>query len=572
MSTLQVTKITTVDNNTPLILSTGNAGGGQIIVQSSNTDVFFNGNINFSNYVTGDGSGLFIPTSNVANMAFNTANAAYASANNVAPQVTPAYNTANAAFNTANAAFASANNVAPQVTPAFNTANNAYLNSNVAFNTANAAFASANNVAPQVTPAFNTANAAYNTANAAYGQGNTSASSLLSNWSVTNTAYGVANAAYGYANASNTYAESTFLKKTAPSQTITGDLAVTGNLTFLGNATTISSNNLIVGDSMIYLAANNYSGTDILDIGFVANYANGTGANVHTGLLRDATTKQYYLFNGLDIELHENNTAFVPYANGVVNAVLNADLYTSNLILGGANAINWITAAYAKANASGANVGQTAPASANGALWWNSDLGRLFIYYTDPANTGSWVETSPSVSSIESSIITGYINPAYNTANAAFNTANASYNTANASYNTANASYNTANAAYANANSKLANSTTTYSGTLTVDGNVTFTTGNNNLTLPTGTTAARPSAASNGMIRYNTTLSTFEGYKAGTWGAIGGGATGGGSDDVFYENSVNVTASYTITTNKNAMTAGPVTMRSEEHTSELQSH
>ena len=72
MSTLQVTKITTVDNNTPLILSTGNAGGGQIIVQSSNTDVFFNGNINFSNYVTGDGSGLFIPTSNVANMAFNT--------------------------------------------------------------------------------------------------------------------------------------------------------------------------------------------------------------------------------------------------------------------------------------------------------------------------------------------------------------------------------------------------------------------------------------------------------------------------------------------------------------------
>ena len=38
------------------------------------------------------------------------------------------------------------------------------------------------------------------------------------------------------------------------------------------------------------------------------------------------------------------------------------------------------------------------------------------------------------------------------------------------------------------------------------------------------------------MIRYNTTLGTFEGYKAGSWGAIGGGATGGGADDVFYEN------------------------------------
>ena len=456
MSTLQVTKITTVDNNTPLILSTGNAGGGQIIVQSSNTDVFFNGNINFSNYVTGDGSGLFIPSSNVANMAFNTANAAYASANNVAPQVTPAYNTANGAFNTANAAFASANNVAPQVTPAFNTANNAYLNSNVAFNTANAAFASANNVAPQVTPSFNTANAAYNTANAAYGQGNTSASSLLSNWSVTNTAYGVANAAYGYANASNTYAESTFLKKTAPSQTITGDLAVTGNLTFLGNATTISSNNLIVGDSMIYLAANNYSGTDILDIGFVANYANGTGANVHTGLLRDATTKQYYLFNGLDIELQANNTSFTPGANGVTNAVLNADLYTSNLILGGANAINWITAAYAKANASGANVGQTAPASANGALWWNSDLGRLFIYYTDPANTGSWVEASPSAATIEAAIITGYINPVYNASNAAFTATNVAFTATNVAFTATNVAFTATNVAFGVANAAFA--------------------------------------------------------------------------------------------------------------------
>lgn len=56
-----------------------------------------------------------------------------------------------AAFRHANAAFDSANNVAPQIAPAFNTAN--------------AAFASANNVAPQVTPSYNTANAAYNVAN-----------------------------------------------------------------------------------------------------------------------------------------------------------------------------------------------------------------------------------------------------------------------------------------------------------------------------------------------------------------------------------------------------------------------
>lgn len=42
----------------------------------------------------------------------------------------------------------------------------------------------------------------------------------------------------------------------------------------------------------------------------------------------------------------------------------------------------------------------------------------------------------------------------------------------------------------------------------------------------------------------------------------GGGATGGGSDQVFYENDQTVTTNYTITTNKNAMTAGPITVDS----------
>ena len=82
------------------------------------------------------------------------------------------------------------------------------------------------------------------------------------------------------------------------------------------------------------------------------------------------------------------------------------------------------------------------------------------------------------------------------------------------------------------------------------------------LELPDGTTGQRPGSPVAGMIRYNTTLSTFEGDKAGAWGAIGGGATGGGSDDVFYENGQTVTANYTLSTNKNAVTAGPVTVNS----------
>jgi hypothetical protein len=64
------------------------------------------------------------------------------------------------------------------------------------------------------------------------------------------------------------------------------------------------------------------------------------------------------------------------------------------------------------------------------------------------------------------------------------------------------------------------------------------------------------------MIRFNIDLTQFEGYNGSAWGTIGGGATGGGSDRVFYENDQVVTTNYTLTSNKNAMTAGPVTINS----------
>ena len=43
---------------------------------------------------------------------------------------------------------------------------------------------------------------------------------------------------------------------------------------------------------------------------------------------------------------------------------------------------------------------------------------------------------------------------------------------------------------------------------------------------------------------------------------IAAGATGGGNDDIFYENGQNVTTNYTITNGKNAMSAGPITIDS----------
>ena len=79
------------------------------------------------------------------------------------------------------------------------------------------------------------------------------------------------------------------------------------------------------------------------------------------------------------------------------------------------------------------------------------------------------------------------------------------------------------------------------------------------LTIPSGTTAQRDGTPAVGMFRHNSTLNQFEGYNNGAWGAIGGGAgaTGGGTDEVFFESDQAVTTSYTLSSGKHAHTVSP---------------
>ena len=97
--------------------------------------------------------------------------------------------------------------------------------------------------------------------------------------------------------------------------------------------------------------------------------------------------------------------------------------------------------------------------------------------------------------------------------------------------------------------------------TPTFTGNVTVTS-TGFVLISSGTTAERPVSPVNGQIRYNTDYGQFEGYQGGAWGQLGGGATGAGGDEVFQENSLIVTASYTLTTGKNAMSVGPIQINS----------
>ena len=357
--------------------------------------------------------------------AFAAANAAFAAANGAFASANAGQSTANAAFAAANGAFASANSGQATANASYAFANSAHAIANLAFNHANAAFASANAGQASANAGLASANAALATSNAAFDQANT--------------AYDLANTKLDIAGG-----------------TITGNLAIVGSLVISGNTYVIDGETLKVSDPLIYLAGNNYV-SDIVDIGFIANYVNATGQNVHTGLYREHENKEYYLFQGYDAEPVNNHIGAL--SNNMTLAVLNADIKTSNLILGGANAILTIGASFNHANTAheSANAalatGNAAFASANaGQASANAALATGNAAFVQ-ANTAR-VHANTAHESANAALATG--NAAFASANAGQATANASYAFANSAHAIANVAFDHANSAYAQANSASA--------------------------------------------------------------------------------------------------------------------
>ena len=93
--------------------------------------------------------------------------------------------------------------------------------------------------------------------------------------------------------------------------------------------------------------------------------------------------------------------------------------------------------------------------------------------------------------------------------------------------------------------------------TLAASGDVTFS-GVGATKLQASTTANRPGTPAQGMLRYNTTLSQFEGYNGTDWGGIGGAQAGG----AIQVNNTTASVSYTIATGTNGFSVGPITTAS----------
>jgi hypothetical protein len=105
-------------------------------------------------------------------------------------------------------------------------------------------------------------------------------------------------------------------------QKIDGDIWISGNLQVQGNTTQLDIQTLNISDPLIYLAGNNYT-SDVVDIGFVGNYFDGTTQR-HTGVFRHAGNEQYYIFDNYNQEPSANTID--PTDNDFRVATLNANI------------------------------------------------------------------------------------------------------------------------------------------------------------------------------------------------------------------------------------------------------
>ena len=402
-------------------------------------------------------------TGTYANSAFLKANSAYAQANSASLYANGAFVQANAAYDSqnttgtyANSAYAQANSASLYANGAFVEANSAYDSQNTTGVYANAAFLQANSAYAQANSASLYANGAFVEANSAYQSQNTTGV-------YANAAFLKANSAYESQNVTGTYANNAYVRAnnsldanvggtvTGP-VTVQGDFSVLGNVYLTGNTFSISVGSIVSNDSLLILGANNYY-NDIVDIGFSSHY--NDGVNAHTGLIRDATDKEWYLFKGYTPELSPNNNIVLTDPSFAIDT-LHANLKSNNTIVRGIEIGYYANASFLQANTAYASQNVTgtyannAYAQANSSsLYANGAFIQANAAYDSQNITGVYAN-----SAYQSQNTTGiYANAAYAQANSASLYANGAFIQANASYDSQNVTGTYANNAYAQANS-----------------------------------------------------------------------------------------------------------------------
>jgi hypothetical protein len=111
--------------------------------------------------------------------------------------------------------------------------------------------------------------------------------------------------------------------------TIVGNLGVTGNVAITGNINYANVTDLVIGDPLIFLGANNTS--NLVDLGIIVTYDNGV--DQHGGWVRDASDGTWKLFGNVVPE----PTTTVDFTNAVYQPMLSGTITSTGLISASGN-------------------------------------------------------------------------------------------------------------------------------------------------------------------------------------------------------------------------------------------
>jgi hypothetical protein len=479
------------------------------------------------------------------------------------------------AISTAGAAVVTANTASTNAAAAVSTANTAASNATTAVSTANTALTTANTAASNASSAVTTANSASSAAMAATGTANTAASNASAAVSTANTASTNASTALSTANAAASNASTAL----STANTATGNASTalsTANTALSNSSTALTTANTadVKADAAIAAVASSVNYTAIAD---VASIPGSPANNTYIEVLNTTGLESYTPLAGMPVGFVGDSglKARLRYTtagstwNWIDYAPTNPDgryvnktsisssvTSTSTTTVANSAAVKVAKDAADTASTSAAAAQSTANAALPKAGGTMTGLITFDGAQTFPGSVTTVSGTSP-ISVTAGTTPTVSVSAATTGASGVVQLSDSTSSTSSSTAATSaavKAVQDFAQVVSTTANAAMPKAGGTFTGSVIF--NTTTAT-----TLPVGNTAQRPTGVG-GMIRFNTSVSQFEGFNGAVWSSVGGGATGGGADRVFQENDNTVTTNYTISTNRNAVSAGPVTVNS----------
>jgi hypothetical protein len=111
----------------------------------------------------------------------------------------------------------------------------------------------------------------------------------------------------------------------------TGNLEITGNINATGNLNYDNVTDLVIGDPLIYIGANNTG--NLFDLGMIVSYDDGLAQ--HGGWVRDASDGTWKLFGNVIPE----PTTVINFTNAIYQPLQTGVITTTGLINGNANGV-----------------------------------------------------------------------------------------------------------------------------------------------------------------------------------------------------------------------------------------